>query len=343
MHERVGHSDCAQCHEDTPGRKENFMGAEACAACHPGSDPGKCGLVEVHPPMWCFDCHKECEEVVTTTTVGPDPTTTTTAPPSDHIGTCLKCHSTDDLHEYEGHSNCSGCHDGTAQSGNVEPGACITCHPTGDPDKCNLVDIHGSSCYECHFECTGGTTTSVKPTTTTTTVPSSTHIGTCSQCHHTDDLHERAGHSECSICHDGTPQAGNVEPSACILCHPIGNAGKCNLANIHGSSCLTCHFECEGNTTTTSEKQIPDTTTTSSATQPCTAEEIYGEDSEEVELLRHLRDNVLGATPEGQEMIRLYYQWSPIIVKTIENDDESKEEIKEIIDGLLLLIRAEVD
>jgi len=40
----------------------------------------------------------------------------------------------------------------------------------------------------------------------------------------------------------------------------------------------------------------------------CTAEKIYGEDSEEVELLRYFRYNVLSKTPEGREIIRLYYE-----------------------------------
>ena len=65
---------------------------------------------------------------------------------------------------------------------------------------------------------------------------------------------------------------------------------------------------------------------------------IYGEDSEEVALLRYLRDNVLSKTPVGQELIRLYYEWSPSIVKAMENDDEFTEEMKKMIDGGLELI-----
>ena len=40
----------------------------------------------------------------------------------------------------------------------------------------------------------------------------------------------------------------------------------------------------------------------------CPFEQIYGEHSEETELLRYFRDNVLNQTPEGQEIIKLYYQ-----------------------------------
>jgi len=73
----------------------------------------------------------------------------------------------------------------------------------------------------------------------------------------------------------------------------------------------------------------------------CPTEELYGEDSEETELLRNFRDNVLSKTPEGQELIRLYYQWSPAIVRAMDEDGEFKEEVKEMIDGILPLIGGE--
>jgi hypothetical protein len=57
--------------------------------------------------------------------------------------------------------------------------------------------------------------------------------------------------------------------------------------------------------------------------------------------LRYLRDNVLSQIPEGQELIRLYYEWSPAIVKAIEEDEEFKEEIKEMVDGVVELIGGE--
>ena len=67
-------------------------------------------------------------------------------------------------------------------------------------------------------------------------------------------------------------------------------------------------------------------------------EVICGEQSEEVAALRWYRDNVLSQTPEGRELIKLYYQWSPIIVRAMEQDEEFKEEIKQIIDGVLPMI-----
>ena len=70
----------------------------------------------------------------------------------------------------------------------------------------------------------------------------------------------------------------------------------------------------------------------------CPLLKLYGENSEEVEILRYFRDNVLARTSEGQEIIRLYYQWSPAIVKAMQGDEEFKEEVKEMIEGILLLI-----
>jgi len=72
---------------------------------------------------------------------------------------------------------------------------------------------------------------------------------------------------------------------------------------------------------------------------PCPTEVLYENDSEETELLRYFRDNVLTKTPEGQELIKLYYELSPAIVKMMEEDEELRGELKEMIDGVLLLIR----
>jgi len=96
--------------------------------------------------------------------------------------------------------------------------------------------------------------------------------------------------------------------------------------------------------TTTTIVFIPTISSTSSMTTTafldfCMIEEIYGEHSEDAELLRYFRNTVLSKTPEGQEIIRLYYEWSPIIVKAMEEDKEFKEQTKEMVDGILPLIK----
>ncbi len=93
--------------------------------------------------------------------------------------------------------------------------------------------------------------------------------------------------------------------------------------------------------TTSTTTQNNDTTTsiTSSTTTgripPCLVETIYGEDSEEVVILRYVRDKVLINTPEGREVIKLYYAWNPFIVRMIEKDPELQYELRQTIDELL--------
>jgi hypothetical protein len=99
-----------------------------------------------------------------------------------------------------------------------------------------------------------------------------------------------------------------------------------------------------GGITTTTTTSGPTTTTTTGPTTTtttgsgCPTEKIYGEHSEETEILRYLRDNILSKTEEGQELIKSYYKWSPVIVRAMEGDEEFKEEVKEMIDGILALI-----
>jgi len=76
---------------------------------------------------------------------------------------------------------------------------------------------------------------------------------------------------------------------------------------------------------------------------PCSTAFIYGNDSAEVELLRKFRDSFLNKTPEGKEVIKMYYQWSPVIVKAMEENEEFKKEVKEMIDGILPLVRELVE
>ena len=45
----------------------------------------------------------------------------------------------------------------------------------------------------------------------------------------------------------------------------------------------------------------------------------------------------------GQEIIKLYYQWSPAIVNAMEEDEEFKKEVKMMIDGVLGLITEEAE
>lgn len=52
-------------------------------------------------------------------------------------------------------------------------------------------------------------------------------------------------------------------------------------------------------------------------------------------MLRSFKDNVLRQTPEGRELIRLFYFWNPLLIRAIEEDEALREEIKEMIDVML--------
>ena len=79
--------------------------------------------------------------------------------------------------------------------------------------------------------------------------------------------------------------------------------------------------------------------TTSTIAPLCPVETIYGDNSEEAEILKYVRDYILNTTSEGKEIIVLYYEWSPYLVECIENNVELKNEIQKIIDELLQIIQ----
>jgi hypothetical protein len=74
----------------------------------------------------------------------------------------------------------------------------------------------------------------------------------------------------------------------------------------------------------------------------CPSQYLYGASSEEVLLLRWFRDHILRRTPEGKQIIKLYYQWSSLLLKAMEEDDALQEEVKEIVDHLVELLRADM-
>jgi hypothetical protein len=76
---------------------------------------------------------------------------------------------------------------------------------------------------------------------------------------------------------------------------------------------------------------------------PCPCVKIYGENSEQTELLRAYRDNVLSKTPEGQELIKTYYKFSPTVTKLLEQMPLLKNRAKIFIDAMLPGIRKKVE
>lgn len=75
---------------------------------------------------------------------------------------------------------------------------------------------------------------------------------------------------------------------------------------------------------------------------PCPISFALNNDEEKIETLRRFRDEVLSKTPIGREYIRLYYEWSPVMVRAMEEDEEFKKEVKELIEHLLPIIETMV-
>ena len=75
----------------------------------------------------------------------------------------------------------------------------------------------------------------------------------------------------------------------------------------------------------------------------CPATFALERDSNDLNTLRKFRDEVLSKTPVGQEIIKLYYELSPVIVKAMTEDKEFREEVKDMIDGILPLVRKAVE
>jgi hypothetical protein len=75
----------------------------------------------------------------------------------------------------------------------------------------------------------------------------------------------------------------------------------------------------------------------------CAIEVICGKDLMAIKTIRNFRDKVLKKTPEGRALIKLYYLWSPIIVKALNQDDQFKEKVKGITYSVLPIIAQMVE
>ena len=190
------------------------------------------------------------------------------------------------------------------------------------------------------------------------------NILSCLACHDSSfsrgSIHYMHMRFSCEICHYGEDlDLGYVGATACIACHPLDGPSKCALIFFHedlaacdsGSTCcVSCHLECNGDTTsttlpsTTTTAAVLTTTSTSTAPSPdCVIEAIYGVFSEEIQLLRYVRDEILSKTPEGKKVIEYYYLWSPAVVKLMEEDEDFKEKVEALADCILGLSGFQVE
>jgi len=68
----------------------------------------------------------------------------------------------------------------------------------------------------------------------------------------------------------------------------------------------------------------------------CVVEELYGEHSDEVHLLKAFRDRMLCRTAEGRKLIAAYYALSPVVKKMMAENAELKDRLRTVLDAALL-------
>jgi len=149
---------------------------------------------------------------------------------------------------------------------------------------------------------------------------------------------------KCSRCHGGAGQGG-IGPSlvGCDDCGSTDSLFDTINDDMPFDNPGDCIDTCAWDTAAFIFKVLngPSTSTTPSGQGPCAAEAIYGEHSEKTTLLRYFRDEILTQSPGGQELIRLYYELSPVIVKAMEEDEAFKEDVKKVIDDALIMVSEE--
>jgi hypothetical protein len=83
-------------------------------------------------------------------------------------------------------------------------------------------------------------------------------------------------------------------------------------------------------------------TTTTSEPASCPSEEIYGVKAEETALIRKVRDEVLNKSDAGRAFIKLYYQMSPALLQVMTESKAFKQEVREILDLIMPVLREEI-
>jgi hypothetical protein len=73
----------------------------------------------------------------------------------------------------------------------------------------------------------------------------------------------------------------------------------------------------------------------------CAATYALGKNDPRLELLRTFRDETLSHMPMGNQMIQFYYMVSPMLVIEMQHDRQFKEQVKALLNGIVVIIGAE--
>ena len=144
---------------------------------------------------------------------------------------------------------------------------------------------------------------------------------------------------------------GKVEPIALTISPFLPPESSTTTISIDNTSTSSTTFTSSTSTsttstsstsiaaTTTSTESTISTTTVSTPSSICLVEEIFGENSEEVEILRFFRDSVLNKTPSGREIIKMYNEWNYRIARLAREDEELKKQLTQTFHQIFSLIR----
>jgi hypothetical protein len=164
---------------------------------------------------------------------------------------------------------------------------------------------------------------------------------------------------KCSICH-GSSGEGGIGPTlvGCSRCDdsteifekidadmPVGNPGDCvdQCARDIAAFIFEVFNENGSETTTTTTTQPDGNTTTTIPTVQCPAEQIYGANSVEAQVLYSFRDTVLSRSPVGEKIIHEYYRLAPEITKQVEENEILRKWVKSMIDFMLPALQGAVE
>ena len=303
---------------------------QGCTTCHPAPAGG--GLHTPHASLTCGICH-----------AGGVPGKNVEA------SACIVCHP---------RGNTGLCPLIDLPAHDSQKATCLTCHPSCAPATTTTTAAGTTTTTPATTTVPATTSapatssvpeTTTIPASTTTTTPSETTTTTtpqdgcnvngpgrsCQSCHAATFAFGTSWHTShqgyvginCERCHIGGFGAA-IPTNVCKACHNESASPAVSLPcdwvelnATHKAVCLSCHADCN-------EETPP-------PPGPCPAEVVLGEDDPRLDTLRAFRDQMLVNNPNGQKMIKLYYDSSDAVVQMLEKNPGLKESAREYLESIL--------